>query len=105
MGIWVVCLIFYFYVRMAKTMDLGAYLAYGIFVLVVEVRALAVQVRVRMCTRDNFGMKNPQSCRAHRGCCWVAVIVLKLEVQIGSATSFRLPNPAVGEPHPAAWER
>lgn len=41
MGIWVICLIFYFYVRIAKTMDLGAYLAYGIFVLVVEVRAAA----------------------------------------------------------------
>lgn len=38
MGIWVVCLIFYFYVRITKTMDLGRYLAYGIFVLIVEVR-------------------------------------------------------------------
>ncbi len=29
---------FYLWVRITKTMDLGKYLAYGIFVLVVEVR-------------------------------------------------------------------
>jgi hypothetical protein len=37
MAFWVISLVFYFYVRIAKTMDLGKYLAYGIFVLVVEV--------------------------------------------------------------------
>lgn len=37
MIIWVVAFIFYMYVRIAKTMDLGQYLAYGIYVLIVEV--------------------------------------------------------------------
>ncbi len=37
MAFWFVAFIFYMYVRITKTMDLGPYLAYGIFVLVVEV--------------------------------------------------------------------
>lgn len=46
MVLWVISLIFYFYVRIAKTMDLGDYLAYGIFVLVVEVNALQLMMYV-----------------------------------------------------------
>jgi hypothetical protein len=34
---WVLAFIFYMYIRITKTMDLGQYLAYGIYVLVVEV--------------------------------------------------------------------
>ncbi len=41
MAVWFIAFIFYMYVRIAKTMDLGAYLAYGIFVLFVEVSCAA----------------------------------------------------------------
>ena len=37
MAAWVLAFIFYMYIRITKTMDLGQYLAYGIYVLVVEV--------------------------------------------------------------------
>ena len=37
MAVWVIALIFYLYVRITKTLDLGPYLAYGIFVLIVEI--------------------------------------------------------------------
>lgn len=40
MAAWVVAFIFYMYIRITKTMDLGQYLAYGIYVLVVEVHCL-----------------------------------------------------------------
>ncbi len=48
MGIWFVAFCFYMYVRVAKTLDLGQYLAYGIFVLFVEVRRLMEPLRTQM---------------------------------------------------------
>ena len=37
MAIYVVCFLFYMWVRVTKTLDLGRYLGYGVFVLIVEI--------------------------------------------------------------------
>lgn len=81
MGIWVVCLIFYFYVRITKTMDLGRYLAYGIFVLIVEVRrsrattAYREPVLAGLSGRLVFASPDVIALLAHRARHWKFVVI------------------------------
>lgn len=66
---WVLAFIFYMYIRITKTMDLGQYLAYGIYVLVVEVTYAAF-----FCPSQTGAAACPLLCVTNRRCRKTAIM-------------------------------